>query len=257
MPIYSITLSQDEKFYVYEYMRNRKSKQGDIGTPYYVGKGFGNRAYRKHQKGIIVPKDKSNIRISTLMNEANAFQLKIHLYGRIDIKNGCLYNKTHGGDGCTGLVHTTETKQKLSKFNTGKKLSGETKRKMSVRMKNLSQETKDKINANRKGMIGKTHSVESKKKMSEKKIGKLVSDATKQKISNANKGSKHHLFGKTHSEKTKKKQSDSHKGKVRTAESIQKTLNTKRKNGILIGGTSESVKKGWETRRINKLTKKI
>jgi len=74
MDIYVAKYCQDKIFYGYEYLRSDKSRYGDIGTVYYVGKGKGNRAYEKHHKGISIPKDKSNIHTTSLMNEADAFQ---------------------------------------------------------------------------------------------------------------------------------------------------------------------------------------
>jgi hypothetical protein len=64
MNIYSAIFSQEKIFYVYQYLRFKKSKYGDIGTPYYIGKGKNRRAFEKqHPKGIAVPKDKNQIQI--------------------------------------------------------------------------------------------------------------------------------------------------------------------------------------------------
>lgn len=70
-----------------------------------------------------------------------------------------LCNKTLGGEGFFGGVHSEETKEKLRKANTGKKLSDETKRKISEKSKGhpnyfvgpLSQEARMKISATFKG----------------------------------------------------------------------------------------------------------
>jgi hypothetical protein len=70
-----------------------------------------------------------------------------------------LCNKTLGGEGFFGGVHSEETKEKLRKANTGKKLSDETKRKISEKSKGhpnyfvgpLSQEARIKISATFKG----------------------------------------------------------------------------------------------------------
>ena len=46
-------------FYVYAYLRDKDSNTGKSGTPYYIGKGTGNRAYVKHFTPV--PKNQSNI----------------------------------------------------------------------------------------------------------------------------------------------------------------------------------------------------
>jgi group I intron endonuclease len=51
-------------------------------------------------------------------------------------------------------------------------------------------------------------SAESKKKMSEAKLGKQHTEETKKKLSEVNSGKKHYMYGKTHTEETKKKMSD-------------------------------------------------
>jgi hypothetical protein len=104
--IFSVSpFSQEPKFYVYKYLRSKKSKNGVIGTPYYIGKGVRDRAYSKYHK-IVVPDDKSNIVIvQGKMLEAEALQLEmllIHLYGRYDLKSGCLHNRTNGGESNSG-----------------------------------------------------------------------------------------------------------------------------------------------------------
>jgi len=93
-------------FYVYMYLR-------EDGTPYYVGKGIGNRAYQKNRR--LKPPPKNRIIIQDRLTEEQAFQQEIEhiaFYGRIDNGTGMLRNLTDGGEGASGAIRSDEAIQK-------------------------------------------------------------------------------------------------------------------------------------------------
>ena len=104
-------------YYVYQYLRKD-------GSPYYIGKGSGRRAYVK-QRAISKPTDNTQIQIiARHLSEPEAFLLEtklVALYGRVDLGNGILHNKTDGGDGVFGRKPCPETIQKAiaTKRKTG------------------------------------------------------------------------------------------------------------------------------------------
>lgn len=116
-----------DEYYVYAYLREN-------GTPYYIGKGKGNRAYNADHLVDLPSKDKIKIILKNLTEEQAFFNEKdfISWYGRLDINTGILENRTNGGEGSSGLRHTEEHKQKLRteslfvKNNPGKNKSKET-----------------------------------------------------------------------------------------------------------------------------------
>jgi hypothetical protein len=118
-------------FYVYAYIRTTASKTAEAGTPYYIGKGKGDRAWVKHSYEIKPPKDKSFILIlEANLTEIGAFAIErrmIKWYGRVDVNTGILRNMTDGGEGasgCTklrGVPKTKEHRKNLSKSKLGKK----------------------------------------------------------------------------------------------------------------------------------------
>lgn len=109
-------------FYVYAYLRNKNSITGSKGSPYYIGKGSGYRAYGRHSN-VPVPKDRSNIIIvENNLTEIGAFAIERRLikwYGRKDIKTGILLNRTDGGDGTSGKVVSAETREKIRQIRLG------------------------------------------------------------------------------------------------------------------------------------------
>jgi hypothetical protein len=82
--------------YVYVYLRKHDY------LPYYVGRGFGKRAWLQHFSSVTIPHDKERIQIvSDNLTEIGSCMLErklIRLYGREIDGSGILFNKTEGGE---------------------------------------------------------------------------------------------------------------------------------------------------------------
>jgi hypothetical protein len=185
-------------FYTYAYLREDK-------TPYYIGKGKGDRIYKKSKNDIRPPRDKSKIiLLKQNLSEGDAFnheKYMIAIFGRKDLGTGILHNRTDGGDGSSGVLQTEETKLKRSNALKGRPRPEEVKNKIGEKNKGRtqSQEARNKIGDIHKGntyWVGRKHTEESKQKMRDAKVGKSS-----------------HMKGKSHSEETKDKISSSKKGK--------------------------------------------
>jgi hypothetical protein len=204
-------------YYTYAYLR-------DNGTPYYIGKGKGRRIHQKNGRPCGKPKDKSKIIfLKKNLTESEAFKHEIYmifLYGRKDLGEGILHNKTNGGDGASGAVRSEETKKKMSEANMGEN--------------NFMYGKTGKSCPN----YGKPRSEETKKKLRESKLGIPLTEEVKKKMSQSHKGKNNHMYGKTgekspnygkpRSQETKDKISKSNLGKTHTQESKEKISKSKR-----------------------------
>lgn len=146
-------------FYTYAWLREDK-------TPYYIGKGKGNRAWRKGSpdgsRVLILKKD---------LTEAEAFKHEIYMiavFGRKDIGTGILHNFTDGGEGMSGYKFSEGQKLKLSELRRGEN----------------------------NHTYGKPRSEGCKRKISKRLSGRTLSDDIKQKMSESRSGSLNHQFGK-------------------------------------------------------------
>ena len=166
------------------YVRLEGSENGPDGSPYYVGKGKGVRAFNHTGHGLRTPKNKHSIvMVANGLTEAEAFARErtlIAQYGRLDQGTGCLRNRTDGGEGASGHRHSAETKEKLRLANVGLQKSAETRAKLSRAKRGKpnphrgyphSQEQRAKVSARLKGRpsnnpLGHKHTPESRAKES-------------------------------------------------------------------------------------------
>ena len=169
-------------FYTYLWLRQD-------GTPYYVGKGKGNRAYRKAGHTVPCPKDRTHILMQYWESEAEAFAMEkwwIALFGRKDNSTGILRNLTNGGENPPHMLGNQHAK--------GAKHSVEANARKSERgrLRAQSQATRDKLSRLKKGktngLEGRPKSEETKRKIREAHLGKKATEEAKRNMSEAHTG---------------------------------------------------------------------
>lgn len=122
-----------KRFYIYAWLRHKTTERGKKGSPYYIGKGSGNRAWSNSGRSTKKPRDPSLIVLLRQgLEEEEAYQWEIFYiahYGRVDQGTGILHNKTDGGEGVRGAnlegrvfggwKHSDETRRMYSETRKG------------------------------------------------------------------------------------------------------------------------------------------
>lgn len=106
----------NKRFYVYQYLTEN-------GLPFYIGKGSNNRINESHLPWITIPSAEFRKIVKDNLTEHEAFDLELSLimqHGR-KIDGGILENKKISRwVSQAGWLHSAETKEKISKSNSGK-----------------------------------------------------------------------------------------------------------------------------------------
>ncbi len=103
--------SMEKIYYTYAYLRLD-------GTPYYIGRGCGRRAYRHHGRRIRRPSRDRILLLKTGLSFADSVRHEIYMisiFGRKDNGTGVLHNLTDGGEGVPGSRHSAQTKKHLQR----------------------------------------------------------------------------------------------------------------------------------------------
>lgn len=209
-------------FYVYEHVRP------DTGATFYVGKGKGKRAWCSHGRNPhwhnVVAKTGYVVRFAASnLDEELAFLVEIERISQLKLAGHGVVNLTSGGEGVSGYEPTAEVRAHRSQLMTGRKHSDETKAKISARNKGRThpEHVKEKLRGDNhpmrrradlrnaimgqnNPMFGRSHTPEARKRISEANKGRLPSDETRRKRSDALSGEKNPMFGKRHSAESKK-----------------------------------------------------
>lgn len=195
----------DSKFYVYQFRLETSI------TPFYIGKGHGDRIKAHFQpsqrkiknikNNMITHAETNNIKVVVEklhenLTEDVAISLEIwyiYKFGRIDNHTGILANHTDGGDGLSGRVVSDEARKKMSISRSGVNHP--------MYGKKHSQETKNKISKSNGGEnnpnFGKERSAETKLRSSISNTGLKRTEETRKRISDSKSGANHPMYGKT------------------------------------------------------------
>jgi len=153
------------EYYTYAYLKND-------GTPYYIGKGKGNRLYDYRGKNCNPPKDKSRIiKLKQNITEEEAFKHEIYMiavFGKKCDGTGILMNIADGGNAppiCYGENSPTKRPEVRKKIGAANKVSLKGKKIPEEVRKKQSNTWKEKLKNNPRPM---SYYTENLKKMAER-----------------------------------------------------------------------------------------
>lgn len=253
----------NNNFYVYAYIRNKDSKTAQAGTPYYIGKGKGKRAWGGHNNVPVPQDDKFIVILESNLTELGALALErrmIYWWGKKSDDSrlekgfmpGILLNTLDGGDGAVGLKHKESARQKISKSVKNRPpISDEERKNRSIAQKIRGPRDYTIGRKISNALSGIKRSDEFKAKISLAQKNKPpVNDEIKQKISQGKLLSKY-----THSEETKKKMSEAHKGKtyIKHSEETKKKMSISAKKRLPRKATDETKRKMSASQRSRRL----
>ena len=188
-------------FYTYAFLREDR-------TPYYIGKGSGNRAFKRNSHERKCPPPERILILKSNLTEEEAFRHErymIFVFGRKDLGTGILHNFSDGGEGACGVKRSEETRRKMADAKRGEKnpmKRPEVAEKMAaqrrgkpnpkqaekIRGRKQSEETKQKRSEALKLFYSKNPSASKGAKrpqISEKLKGRKLSEETRRKMSEA------------------------------------------------------------------------
>jgi len=187
-------------YYTYAWLRENM-------TPYYIGKGINNRAYRSHKRGDVYMSPPPRDRVLFLkknLTEFDAYKHENYIITILGLKSegGILINMSYGGEGSSGRKTTEYCIQRSREANAGKTLTEEHKKKVAEQVSqrrwwNNGEVDKHTIECPGDGwVLGRLYSKnrkiteEFREKCSQASSGRIVNEETRQKISNLKKGKK-------------------------------------------------------------------
>ena len=229
----TVYVDRNEKATRQYYMYVHSKPNGDI---FYVGKGYGNRAYdfsrrNFHHSNTInkYGKENINVRVFYAPDEVQAFNMEKMWIKVLRKNNFSLVNQTDGGEGTSGFVRE-ESSNNLQRIKmTGRKHSPETKAKLTHAqfIANNKPERKAQTSLQMRGnkhLLGHKHTEETLKKMSE-----------------SHKGQPAWNKGAPHSAETKAKMSQSSKRLPPTNKGVPASKETKAKISASLQGNKFAV----------------
>jgi hypothetical protein len=203
----------------YVYIHARPDFLG-VNSIFYIGKGVDKRTRlfarrNSHHQNITKKYGKENIVVRKLAceSERHALDLEVQMIAKLRTMGVNLCNATNGGDGTSGRIVSPETRAKISANKKNPSL--ETRKKISDARKNkspeeraymskiqtgrkASKETREKISKALSGLKRQPMTVETKLRISASNMGKVISEHHRAAVSAAQKG---RIHTKEHREK--------------------------------------------------------